>query len=193
MTLTFEKIALGIFIIVLIGFNSFFILGQQTNDAASQEVTEAAAQSLQVQSISEAQARSIALGVAKGTVKEIEERTHNGVSYYNVEIEDGQTEIEVMIDEKNGDILRVKRETKDEDDDEVSSEELQTVIGRLTEEQAKELALEVIKDGVVIGFETEREDGRLLYEVSLRAQGDVVEVEIDAQTGEVVEIEWGED
>ena len=87
------------------------------------------------------------------------------------------------------------READDEDeqDEDISLEQLQTINGRLSEEQAKAIALETIGSGSVIDFEAERENGRLLYGITIRAQGDTVEVEVDAQTGEVLEIEWGDD
>ena len=64
---------------------------------------------------------------------------------------------------------------------------------KFTEEQAKAIALETIGSGSVIDFEAEREDGRLIYGITIRAQGDTVEVEVDGLTGDVLEIEWGDD
>lgn len=58
-----------------------------------------------------------------------------------------------------------------------------------TIEQAKEIALAEVS-GVVQETELEREDGKLVYEVEiLTADGVEMEVEINADTGEVLEIE----
>lgn len=137
----FEKIALGILFVVLVGFNSFFILGQRD------DVAPVATSSLSVGKMN---------------------------SYIPVVRDADEEEIE-------------------DDDEDISLEELKTITGRLTEEQAKKIALATIGGGTVIDFEAEREHGRLVYGVTIRAQGDTVEVEVDGQTGEVLEIEWGED
>lgn len=140
MTNTLEKIALGVLFVFLIGFNSFFILGQE-NKATSVSDT------------------SPALGTMNTYVAA-------------QELDDDEDEAQ---------------------DEDISAEELQTINGRLSEAQAKAIALETIGTGTVIDFEAERENGRLLYGVTIKTQGDIVEVEVDGQTGEVLEIEWGED
>ena len=140
MTSTLEKIVLSVIFVVLIGFNSFFILGHQDDEITT---------------------TSTSTSVGKMN------------SYVPVREADDDDE--------------------NEQDEDISLEQLQTINGRLTEEQAKAIALETIGSGSVIDFEAEREDGRLIYGITIRAQGDTVEVEIDAVTGEVLEIEWGDD
>ncbi|MEK6903414.1 MAG: PepSY domain-containing protein [Nanoarchaeota archaeon] len=195
MTRTFEKMIIGIIFVVLIGFNSIFILGKQNDfipvlsDASNAEKT---ATLVLQKDISEEQAKAIALSVVNGVITEIEEKTVNGVTFYEVEIDDGRLEIEIKIDKRNGDILQTTREEKDDNDASVSAEELKTIGGILTEEQAKAIALATVP-GTVISVETERENGRLIYGFEIAAQNDVAEVEIDAETGEVLEIEWGDD
>lgn len=147
MARTFEKILLGIIFVVLVGFNSFFIIGQQNNAAVIEDITGKANLNIPLKEINEEQAKTIALGVVNGMITEIEEKTVNGVTFYEVEIENGNTETEIKIDKKDGDILQVKHEEKEdeeEEDEEVSSEELQNINGILTEEQAVEIALNLI-------------------------------------------------
>ena len=140
MTNTLEKIVLSVIFVLLIGFNSFFILGQENKVTAASE-------------------------------------TSSSLGSMNSYVPMKETD-----DDEN-----------EEQDEDVSTEELQTIHGRLTEAQAKAIALETIGSGSVIDFEAERENGRLLYGVTIRAQGDTVEVEVDALTGDVLEIEWGDD
>ena len=140
MTSTLEKIVLSVIFVMLIGFNSFFILGNQ-HDASTTTST------------------STSVGKMN--------------SYVPVREADDDDE--------------------NEQDEDISLEQLQTINGRLTEEQAKAIALETIGSGSVIDFEAEREDGRLIYGITIRAQGDTVEVEVDGLTGDVLEIEWGDD
>jgi uncharacterized membrane protein YkoI len=75
----------------------------------------------------------------------------------------------------------------------VSAQTLATETG-LTEEQAIEIALMEVS-GEVQEVELEREDGRMVYEISIQADDDTeMEVEVAADTGDVLEIEAeGED
>ena len=98
--------------------------------------------------------------------------------------------MEIKINKNDGAVVQITREPKD--NEEVEDEELQAIQGILTEDQAKEIALSRIH-GSVIGFESEREGGRLIYEVEMISEGENVGIEIDAKTGEVLEIEWGDD
>ena len=138
MTSILEKIILSVIFVVLIGFNSFFILGNQ-QDAST----------------------------TTSTVSPV-----------------GKINFYIPVRESDD---------ENEQDEDVSLQQLQTINGRLTEEQAKAIALETIGSGSIIDFEAEREDGRLIYGITIRTQGDTVEVEVDGLTGDVLEIEWGDD
>ncbi|MEK6819035.1 MAG: PepSY domain-containing protein, partial [Nanoarchaeota archaeon] len=106
MTNISEKILLAIIFIVLVGFNSVFILGQQ-NTVYNEKLESP-------QEINEEQAKEIALNVVNGVIKEVEERTVNGVSFYEVEIEDDTLETELKIS-KDGNIFQITQEEKDEE------------------------------------------------------------------------------
>lgn len=192
MTHTFEKIGIGIIFVILIGLNSFFILGQETipREEVSQEIT-----TIEPKEITRQQAKTIALRTVKGVVTEVEEKIISGVPAFSVEIEDGTIETEIFISKKDGEILKISQESIEDEQEEIKPKELQqlqTASGILTETEAKALALQVVP-GIVTGFEAEREDGRLVYEIEIAAQGDRAEVEIDAETREILEIEWGDD
>ncbi|MBS3144790.1 PepSY domain-containing protein [Candidatus Woesearchaeota archaeon] len=139
MTNTLTKIILAVVFVALVGFNSFFILGNQE----------------------------------KSTTRD---------SPVSLERMNSYAPIQQTDDDEN-----------EEQDEDLSTEELQTINGRLTEAQAKAIALETIGSGTVIDFEAERENGRLLYGITILSQGDTVEVEVDGLTGDVLEIEWGDD
>lgn len=80
----------------------------------------------------------------------------------------------------------------DEDDESLSVEQLQLTDGLITRAQAEDIAIEEV-GGRVVGFESERENGRITYDIELIVSGEEVEVEIDARTGEILEIEYGDD
>lgn len=191
-----EKMVLAVLFVLFLGFNSFFIFGQpdilslQTTTASEQAAITSTATSFP--DITEEQAKSVALTVASGTITDIVDKKRSGIPVFAVEIDDNNMEVEVFIDKRNGNIVHVTREATEEDEETVSPAQLKTISGILTEEQAKALAVAEV-GGVVTGFSSEREDGILIYEVALAVQGDTVEVEIDAATGEILEVEWGED
>ncbi|EKN66695.1 Propeptide PepSY amd peptidase M4 [Neobacillus bataviensis LMG 21833] len=58
----------------------------------------------------------------------------------------------------------------------------------ISEKQAKEIALGKVK-GEVVKVKLEEDDGRQYYEVIIKKSGSIYEVEIDAKTGKVVEVE----
>ncbi|MFK9092138.1 PepSY domain-containing protein [Bacillus salipaludis] len=58
----------------------------------------------------------------------------------------------------------------------------------ISEKQAKEIALGKVK-GEVVKVKLEEDDGRQYYEVIIKKSGSMYEVEIDAKTGKVVEVE----
>jgi len=58
----------------------------------------------------------------------------------------------------------------------------------ISEKQAKEIALGKVK-GEVVRVKLEEDDGRQYYEVIVKSSGSMYEVEIDAKTGKVLEVE----
>lgn len=58
----------------------------------------------------------------------------------------------------------------------------------VTEKQAKEIALTKVK-GEVLFVNLEEDDGRQYYEVIIKSSGGMYEVEIDAKTGQVLEVD----
>ena len=59
-------------------------------------------------------------------------------------------------------------------------------------EEAKEIALTEFQ-GKVTEIELDKDDGRLMYEVELKNETHEAEIEIDAKTGEIIEVEVEED
>jgi uncharacterized membrane protein YkoI len=62
----------------------------------------------------------------------------------------------------------------------------------LSEDEARQIAEEET-GGVAGDVTTEKEDGTLVYEVQVKTDKGPAEVEIDANTGEVLEVEYGPD
>lgn len=80
----------------------------------------------------------------------------------------------------------------EEADEEITPEQLKGIVGIISETEAIEIALGEV-DGRVLGVETEREGGRILYNVEIMSDREMAEVEVDAKTGRVLEVEFGDD
>ena len=76
------------------------------------------------------------------------------------------------------------------EDDEISSDELKKIDNLITEEEAKQIALDYIGKGAVTDFESEREGKKILYNVEIDNE---VEVEVNAENGDILEVEWKDD
>ncbi len=187
MTRLIEKIILAIVVVAFLAMNILFISGQtEIRDKTSPQVTER---------ITQKEAVALALDKVPGTVTEVETHLIKGAWVYEVEIQNDNTESEVKVDAKTGTVLAIEKEEISHDDreEEITKEELQQLTkGPITEQKAKDIAVSHVK-GYATSVETEKENGILVYEVEVIYNGDSVEVEIDANTGEVLEIEWEDD
>jgi uncharacterized membrane protein YkoI len=69
-----------------------------------------------------------------------------------------------------------------------AAKELQAEKHRISENEAKKIALKQV-EGEIIGVELEKDDGITRYEVKIKRSNNIYEVEIDANTGKIVEVE----
>ncbi|MFF2450051.1 PepSY domain-containing protein [Neobacillus sp. NPDC058068] len=69
-----------------------------------------------------------------------------------------------------------------------ASQLLEAKANRITEKEAGEIALKKVK-GEIISVKLEVDDGKEQYEVKIKHAGAFYEVEIDAKTGQVLEVE----
>ena len=154
--------------------------------------------------VSEEQAIEIALRAIPGTFTEIEAARVNDVYVYEVEIQSEGQETDVLVNMMTGKIEGIERDAIEEDDEDDSSDELDdeendaeseeeeimvsSAGARVSEQQAKDIAIREV-GGRVTDIETDSEDGRNVWEVEIRKDGEEVDVLIDMETGEVLDIE----
>jgi len=191
---TSDKVLLGILVVLLIASASTFITATSiSNKAVSSEGNtmnnDVIQLSAQESGISMEEAKAIALQAVPGEITEVEVENQFGVMLYEIEITNGAMETDVLID-KNGRIVDIQAE---EDEEELTSEELEKINGIITEAQAKKIALDYNGGGVVTDFEAEIEGGRIVMEVAIGRGSTRVEIEIDGRTGQIIEVEYGED
>jgi len=179
-----DKILLGFLIIGMIGVSSFLITAFTPNTQEDKMVTQQLSNS--VNQISLDDARNIALSVVSGEVTEIEYQKINGKMFYDVEITHDGMETDVQIDPRTGEIVSMETEVADV---EITSKELELIDGLITQEQAIQIAIDYFGEGSFREFESEREGSTIIYEITLRVGDDFMEVEIDAETGRIIEVE----
>ena len=98
--------------------------------------------------------------------------------YYEVEVVDGYREYNYLVDAVTGAVTKLGEQESAEN-------------GFIGEERAIQIALEKFslteKEARVEKVKLERDDGRYIYEVELRVRSIEYEVEIDAETGKILE------
>ena len=125
--------------------------------------------------------KKIALQKVDGVVEEIELEREANTAVYEVDIEKDDIDYDLHIDAYSGEVYSVDRD--DDDDDNFSN--YKNVIS-----QADAIAIaEKAANGKVVEIELDEDDGLLKYEVELRTDRGEAEVEIDASTGNVLEVE----
>lgn len=126
----------------------------------------------------------------EGTATEVELDEDDDIYYYDIEMENGEDEYEVKI---NADDLSIKEEEIDREDD---REEMKEEQSKNTEEtdadfigmdKAVQIAKDKVGGGDVTDKEFDRDDNE--YEIDLTYDGSEYDVEINATTGKVKDID----
>jgi uncharacterized membrane protein YkoI len=112
---------------------------------------------------------------------------------FEVEIVSGRKHMEVKLDAISGKVKEVEEEgkegKKDEDEDEDEQAETDAAMAKVTLSQAIAAALKQVPGGKAFEAEAEREDGKLIFEIELLSGDKAMEVEVDAMTGKILEVE----
>ena len=176
-----KKIIIGTLGAALI-FGGTFAVGAANNDAGNGAEKTSNGKVM----LSTNEAEKIALQEVDGIVESIELEKKNNKVIYEVEIENYDDDYDVYLDAYTGEIYHIDRD--DDDDDRVypANGNVQNIIS-----QADAIAIaEQTVTGKMKEIERDKDDGFLIYEVELRTDRGEAEVEIDAVTGNVLEVEW---
>ncbi|MBH5320454.1 PepSY domain-containing protein [Paenibacillus sp. GSMTC-2017] len=151
-------------------------------------------------------AKEAATKVVAGRVESVELEREGGRVYYEVEIETTKkVDYDVLIDAYTGATLSSKLDDNDDDDDRVNTtvtavkpvESAKPTTNTkpaqsITAEQAGKLAAAHV-GGTVVKVETDRDDGRLIYEVKLTVNGVKTEVDVLASSGKIIDVDRDDD
>lgn len=129
-------------------------------------------------------AESIALSKFKGNVEEVELEREHGKLHYKIELDDDM-DTHVYIDAVTGDIVG---NASDDDDDDFSKNQINNT-NIITKDEAIKLAEKAV-GGKVYSYEKELDDGIVKYELELRTNKGEVDIEINAVTGDILEIDY---
>ncbi len=132
--------------------------------------------------INQGQAQKIAREKANNaTVTEIELEEDDGLTYYQVELENDTHEFEVEIDAFTGKVLIIEMEQRD---DQVSTKS--QVMSR---EAIRQLINKNYADYRIEKIELDDDDGQMVYEIELKAGRTEIDMALDAVTGKVLEFD----
>ncbi len=132
--------------------------------------------------------KNIALQEVNGVIEEIELESRSGNKVYEVEIEKDEVDYDLTIDAYSGEVYTINGDD-DDDDDITRSNPTQNKQDIISQADAAAIAEKTV-NGKVIEIERDSDDGVIKYEVELKTDRGEAEVEIDAATGKVLEVEW---
>ncbi|ADC50303.1 MULTISPECIES: PepSY domain-containing protein [Alkalihalophilus] len=138
----------------------------------------------------------------KAGIKDVELEMKDGRFVYEIEVKVAGEDGDVYIDATTGEVLYIEEDIRNKaisqganvDHKERSSQESTNKSDhdsiKITKEQAVKTALNHVGGGTIDEVELDREDGILVYEIEIEQDGQEVEVDVDAATGEIVSVDW---
>jgi len=167
------KISIGLAAVIGLASAGYYIGNEQKGFAAENPISLLTTQT----NVSKEEAEKIASEKTNKTVEEVElEANAEGEAVYQVEFleETEQDDDELYINADTGDVI--------------TKETMQKNI-KITEEQAKKAALKKAA-GTVTEIELDEEAGKYHYDIEItQKNGQDIELEISAETGEVIHLE----
>ena len=125
------------------------------------------------------------------TVTELEVDKKGNKTVYEVEIQGDGVEYELKLDGDTGEVLNEKHKETNfnkKNESETTAAQNKSVENLIGDQKAREIALKEF-DGTIKEFELDEDDGRYVYGMEVRNGDKEAEFEIDALTGEILEME----
>ncbi|NEU31478.1 hypothetical protein GN156_11960 [bacterium LRH843] len=137
--------------------------------------------------ISEEEVRAFIDEQFAGTIDSFKLVKKNGTDLYEIELIDKMNVYEIIVDPYTGDVLslsQIGKREMDQNDGKGDGEPISTV---LPLEEVKKAVERVIGEEItILENELDEDNGRLIYDLKIREQEGIAELEVDAQTGEVL-------
>ncbi len=132
------------------------------------------------------EAKEKALAQFEGVVESIELERENGRMVYDIDIDNGSEDVDLDMDAVTGEVLRSKTDWDDDDDDD--RDDVRPADNLLTKQEALDIATAEF-NGKLEEIELDDDDGRVIYEIELKNGDREAEFDIDAVTGEILDME----
>ena len=179
-----KKMVIGTLSAALV-FGGAFAVGASNNDDTS-KVDAKANNAKTFLTLDEV--KKVALQEVDGVVEEIELENESNKAVYEVDIEKDDIDYDLYIDAYSGEIYSVDRDNHNNDDD-IDDDNLSNNKNTISQADATAIAEKAV-NGKVVEIEKDEDDGLIKYEVELNTDRGEAEVEIDASTGKVLDVEW---
>lgn len=159
-----------------------------TNEAENQTSSN----SVQEKFLSFDEVSSKALGIANGTITDIELDQTARTPHYEVDIWADGYEYDLKFDAVTGEVLEQKKEREDRDDD-FDDKEVGAADENLISSDEAIKAAQAVAKGTVDKVELDREDGMVYYEVEIEDGRTEHEIYVNAVDGSIVGHETDDD
>ncbi|WP_404408498.1 PepSY domain-containing protein [Jeotgalibacillus malaysiensis] len=130
------------------------------------------------------EAKEKALAAFEGVVESIELERETGRMVYDIDIDNGPEEVDLDMDAVTGEILRSKTDWDDDDDRNAYA----NTGDLLSKQEALDIATAEF-NGKLEEIELDDDDGRMIYEIELKNGDREAEFDIDAVTGDILDME----
>ncbi len=131
------------------------------------------------------EAKEKALAQFEGVVESIELERENGRMVYDIDIDNGSEDVDLDMDAVTGEVLRSKTDWDDDDDDD--RDDVRPADNLLTQQEALDIATAEF-NGKLEEIELDDDDDRMIYEIELKNGDREAEFDIDAVTGEILDM-----
>ncbi|MFC0274411.1 PepSY domain-containing protein [Metabacillus herbersteinensis] len=141
------------------------------------------------------EAKKIALTVQDGKVEGIDRERNGEQVFYEVEVEKNNEDYDIYVNAATGEVQSLNDDVYDDDssddnDDQDKMSDVSTNDAKLISKEKAVAIAENATKGKMTEVEKDEDDGRITYEIKLKTDRGEAEVEIDASTGEVEEIDF---
>ncbi|HHU19891.1 MAG TPA: hypothetical protein GXZ58_06720 [Bacilli bacterium] len=120
--------------------------------------------------------------VENATIIKIELESDDGQRYYEIEMHTDDQEVEIEIDAYTGKVIMIEYERLE------GSRKGNSEI--ISMDEAKQIALAKEPGAKIIEAQLDRDDGKYYYKIEMETSKYEIEVEIDAQTGKIIDIDY---
>ncbi|OZU89171.1 hypothetical protein CIL03_09190 [Virgibacillus indicus] len=127
----------------------------------------------------------------EGTITEMELDKEFNKVVYEVEIEDEKQEIDLKLDGDTGEVIKENKKERKNDGMKITEKEKKQKLNNsdiLSTDEVTKIALNEFS-GTVTDLELDEDDDRLIYEIEIKNGDDEADFEIDAVSGEILELE----